>query len=99
VDRRTVDLSNFPDPIVIYWGMECERWPGWGDSGGRIFCAIQAARASGTKPASCVRGGMEAINDGVNIPRGFLAFTPTVFAGGAMFSARKRLRLQGEESE
>jgi hypothetical protein len=42
-----------------------------------------------------VRGGFEAIYDDVPAPLGLSAFAPTVPAHGAMFSARKRLRLEG----
>ena len=42
------------------------------------------------------RGGMEAIYDDVAAPIGMLKFAPIVPAHGAMFSARRRLRLEGE---
>ena len=45
-----------------------------------------------------MRGGMEAIYDDVNQPRiGFQAFAPSLPARGPMFSARKRLRVFGDE--
>ena len=44
-----------------------------------------------------MRGGMEAIYDDVHLPPiGFQAFAPKIRAQGAMFSARKRLRVPGE---
>jgi hypothetical protein len=43
-----------------------------------------------------MRGGMEAIYDDMNPPVGLKAFAPAVPARGPMFSARTRLRLEGE---
>ncbi len=43
-----------------------------------------------------IRGGFEGIFTDLNDPIGFLKFAPAVEAKGAMFSARKRLRLPGE---
>jgi len=45
-----------------------------------------------------MRGGMEAIYDDLPIPLGFSQFAPIHTARGAMFSARKRLRLDGVEA-
>ena len=42
------------------------------------------------------RGGMEAIYDNVPQPIGFMRFAPIEPARGSLFSARKRLGLQGE---
>jgi Domain of unknown function (DUF4188) len=44
-----------------------------------------------------MRGGMEAIFLDLDRPTGLLAFAPAAEARGAMFSARRRLRLAGEE--
>ena len=44
-----------------------------------------------------MRGGMEAIFLDLERPTGLLAFAPATEARGAMFSARRRLRLAGEE--
>ena len=45
-----------------------------------------------------VRGGMEAIYDEVKMPLGLSAFAPLQPARGAMFSARRRLRLEAAET-
>lgn len=45
-----------------------------------------------------MRGGMEAIYDGMEVPMGFAQFAPTREARGALFSARKRLGLKGDAS-
>jgi hypothetical protein len=45
------------------------------------------------------RGGMEAIYDDMKKKVGFAAFAENVDARGAMFSARKRLDIQGETPE
>jgi hypothetical protein len=44
-----------------------------------------------------MRGGMESIFLDVDRPAGLLAFAPAQEARGAMLSARRRLRLAGEE--
>jgi Domain of unknown function (DUF4188) len=43
-----------------------------------------------------MRGGMEAIYDDLGASLGFLQFAPAKPAKGPMFSARRRLRLEGE---
>jgi hypothetical protein len=43
-----------------------------------------------------IRGGYEAIYDDMMVPVGLMQFAPVLEARGAMFSARKRLRLEGE---
>jgi fumigallin biosynthesis monooxygenase-like protein len=149
VDRRTVDLSHYPDLVVIYLGMRVnalagirsvlrlgpqisksvadrpdglllhedlffslrhvgmrqywrdfeslERWSRslphkqwWQDfvrdSGGTGFW----------HETYFMRGGMEAIYDDMPLRVGFGRFAPVVPARGAMFSARRRLGLQGE---
>jgi hypothetical protein len=44
-----------------------------------------------------LRGGMEAIFLDLDRPTGLLAFAPAQEARGAMFSARRRLRVAGKE--
>jgi hypothetical protein len=44
-----------------------------------------------------IRGGMESIFLDVDPPTGLLTFAPAHEAKGAMFSARRRLRVRGEE--
>src|SRR6478609_2014956 len=44
-----------------------------------------------------LRGGIEAIYDGVPDSLGLLAFAPAVPARGSLFSARRRARLEGAE--
>jgi hypothetical protein len=43
-----------------------------------------------------MRGGMEAIYDDLKVPVGFACFAPLSNARGSLFSARRRLDLQGE---
>ena len=43
-----------------------------------------------------MRGGMEAIYDDMKTPVGLLCFAPVETARGAMFSARKRLKVEDE---
>lgn len=43
-----------------------------------------------------MRGGMEGIYDDMSVPVGFMHFAPVQPARGLMFSARERLRLDGE---
>jgi hypothetical protein len=153
VNRRTVDLSQFPDLTVIYLGMRvnslrgiktllsfgpriskavAERpagllrhepiiyslfpphigmrqywrdfqsleawerslphqawWQGFlGDSGGTGFW----------HETYFMRGGMEAIYDDLAAPLGLARFAPLTPARRTMFSARTRLRLDGEPS-
>jgi len=45
-----------------------------------------------------IRGGMEAIYADIHTPVGFKAFAPVKPARGSMFSARRRLGLEGEAS-
>jgi hypothetical protein len=152
VDRRTVDLSLYPDLVVVYLGMRvnvlagirvllrlgpqiqragaalpdgllhCEqniiyglvpfhvgmRWY-WRD-----FASLEAWTRSaphrdwwtaflkdsgGTgfwHETYAMRGGMEAIYDDVPRPIGFSAFAPVSKARGGLFSARRRLDLNGD---
>jgi len=150
-ERRTVDLSAYPDLVVIYlgqrvsslkglrtlfklgpainraiaakpdglllheqivWGLfpphvgmrqywrdfdSLERWArslphqGWWkqflrDTGGTGFW----------HEAYFMRGGMEAIYDSIENPRGFAAFAPLERARGPLFSARTRAGVEGE---
>lgn len=45
-----------------------------------------------------IRGGMESIFLDVDHPTGLLSFAPAKEARGAMFTARRRLRIAGEET-
>jgi len=147
ITRQTVDLSSFPDLVVIYLGMKVRSPRGLLTVlrfGPRISSAVAAkpdglllhepfvfsifplhvgmrqywrdfdaletwARAlphqkwwqdfvkdtGGTgfwHETYFIRGGMEAIYDDMNGPRGFSSFAPVQIAEGAMFSARQRLR-------
>jgi hypothetical protein len=51
VDRRTVDLSGYPDLVVIYLGMRVNTLAGLKTLIG--FGPTRAALDSGTKPISC----------------------------------------------
>jgi hypothetical protein len=149
VNRQTVDLSVYPDLVVIYLGMRVNALTGikrllglgrqisrevaerpdglllhetifyslrhvgmrqyWRD-----FDSLEAwARSLPHKrwwqnflrdpggtgfwhEAYFMRGGMEAIYDDMRVKTGFLRFAPLRPARGPLFSARTRVRLQGE---
>jgi len=148
ITRRTVDLSVYPDLIVIYLGIKVQSLKGFSSVlqlGPKIKKAIAAqpdglllhepvlysllplhvgmrqywrdfdslekwARSLPHKqwwadflrqPSGVgfwhetyfARGGFEAVYDGLDGPLGFLKFAREVPAEGAMFSARRRLRL------
>jgi Domain of unknown function (DUF4188) len=150
--RQTVDLSGYPDLVVIYLGMQAKGLRGLRtllSYGPRITRAADAAPdgllrhqfllfglfpphlgmrqywrdfdalerwaraephrswwqallrdAGGTgfwHETYFIRGGMESIFLDVAPPTGLLSFAPAHEARGAMFSARRRLRAQGEE--
>jgi hypothetical protein len=151
LERRTVDLSIYPDLVVIYLGMRVEKLSGVATLmkfGPKIKAAVDAkpdglllhenifysffplhagmrqywrdfqslenwARSlpheewwknflkdpGGTgfwHETYFMRGGMEAIYDGVGEALGFAKFAPVILAKGPMFGARKRLGLGGE---
>lgn len=151
VNRRTVDLSGFPDLVVIYLGMRVNAVRGIRtviSFGPRIAKAVEAKpdglllhenllfslyplhvgmrqywrdfealeRWSRSLPHQqwwqdflrdsggtgfwhetyFMRGGMEAIYDDLPSPVGLLSVAPEQQARGAMFSARTRLRVEGE---
>lgn len=151
VDRRTVDLSGFPDLVVVYLGMRVNTLRGLKTLFGlgpritesvearpdglllhedilfsllpphagmrqywRDFDALEAWTRSEPhrewwqrflRDAGGVgfwhetyfmRGGMEAIYDGMVRDTGFLNFAPVVPARGRMFSARGRAGVPGE---
>lgn len=153
VHRRTVDLSDYPDLVVIYLGMRVNRLRGlttllrfgpkiqkavadqpdglllhenfffslFPPHGGmrqywRDFESLERwarslphrqwwqefVRDSGGTgfwhEVYFMRGGMEAIYDDVDVPLGLSQFAPVQEARGAMFSARRRLRLGGESA-
>jgi len=151
VKRQTVDLSAYPDLVVVYLGMRVNQLRGlrrllalgpqiqksveanpdgllvhefllfslfpphvgmrqyWRD-----FASLEAWTRTGFHrgwwkdflrdsggtgfwhETYFKRGGMEAIFDDIPTPMGFLAFAPSGEAKGGMFSARQRVRLQGE---
>ena len=151
IKRQTVDLSGYPNLVVIYLGMRVNRLGGL-RSILRLGPAIQKsvdAKPDGllchepvfyslfplhigmrqywrdfeslekwtrSMPHSAwwkdfvkgpsgvafwhetyfMRGGFEAIYDELPDPLGFLKFAPHAKAEGAMFSARRRLKLQEE---
>jgi hypothetical protein len=151
VDRRTVDLSGFPDLVVIYLGMKVNTLTGIRTLLGfgpkiqravqekpdglllhepiiysifpanigmrqywRDFESLEAWSRSAphnrwwkeflkdTKGTGFwhetyfMRGGMEAIFDNIDKPVGFMTFAPGTPARGTMYSARRRLNLDGD---
>lgn len=148
-DRRTGDLSAYPDLVVIYLGMRVDRLTGWKTLlgfGPKISKAVKekpdglllhesivygfrhvgmrqywrdfdslGARSlphrawwqsfvrdtGGTgfwHETSFLRGGMESVHLDMEKPTGFLRFAPAQPARGAMFTARKRLRLEAPDT-
>jgi Domain of unknown function (DUF4188) len=150
-DRKTVDLSQYPDLVVIYLGMRVNAFAGlktllgfgpkiskavelkpdglllheqiiyslfpmqlgmrqywrdfqsletWARSEPHKFWWQQFLKDTGGAgfwhETYFMRGGFEAVYDSVPAPLGLTAFAPTVPARGAMFSARKRLKLAGD---
>jgi len=149
--RRTIDLSQYPDLVVIYLGMRVHSFAGLKTLvgfGPKISDAV-AAKPDGlllheqiiyslfplhlgmrqywrdfqsletwsrSEPHRLwwqrflrdtggtgfwhetyfIRGGFEAVYDSIPAPLGLMGFAPSVPAHGAMFSARKRLKLAGE---
>jgi hypothetical protein len=149
VQRDTVDLSAYPDLVVIYLGMRVRTWAGlktlfgfgpkiqssvaekpeglllhenllfslfpphagmrqyWRDFDAlerwarsdphRIWWQNFVKNSGGTgfwHETYFSRGGIEAIYDDVGMRMGLCAFAPIEPARGAMFSARRRLRLE-----
>lgn len=151
VERQTVDLSSYPDLVVIYLGMRAKSLRGMFT----IFrLGPQIGKAAAARPDGLprherflfslyplhlgmrqywrdldsleawsralphqdwwidflrdpggtafwhetysVRGGFEAIYDDVAHPLGLMTFAPTARARGPMFSARHRLKREGE---
>jgi hypothetical protein len=154
VNRQTVDLSAYPNLVVIYLGMRVNALTGiktllgfgpkisksvearpdgllrhenliysvfpmhvgmrqywrdfeslerWSRSEPHLLWWKQFLRNSGGTgfwhETYLMRGGMEAIYDDVVQPIGFSAFAPVHTARGAMFSARTRAKIAGEESK
>ena len=153
ITRQTVDLSGYPDLVVIYLGMRVNSFKGMLTllrTGRRINESV-AARPDGLllhenvfyslvppnvgmrqywrdfesmekwsrslphqgwwkeflrdtegtgfwHEAYFMRGGMEAVYDNIPDSIGFLKFAPTTAARGAMFSARKRMKLGSESA-
>lgn len=152
VRRQTVDLTEYPELVVVYLGMEAKTLSGvrtLASFGPKIKRAVEArpdgllfhqlflfsllplhvgirqywrdfdalerwVRAaphrdwwrnllrggSGTAfwhETYFARGGMESIFLDMDRPTGLLAFAPAAEARGAMFSARRRLRVAGDE--
>lgn len=149
--RKTVDLSQYPDLVVIYLGMRVNALAGIKTLlgfGPKISGAV-AAKPDGlllhepiiyslfplhagmrqywrdfqsleswsrSEPHKIwwqnfvrdsggtgfwhetyfMRGGIEAIYDDVPVPIGLSRFAPVIAPRGAMFSARNRLKLEGE---
>jgi Domain of unknown function (DUF4188) len=150
-DRQTVDLSGYPDLVVIYLGMRVNQLTGWKTLlgfGPKISKAVKAKpdglllhediiyglrhvgmrqywrdfdaleRFARSFPHQAwwqsfirdtggtgfwhetyfLRGGMESVYLDMEKPTGLLRFAPAKPARGAMFTARKRLRLETPET-
>jgi hypothetical protein len=150
-NRETVDLSEYPDLVVIYLGMRVNRLTGWKTLmgfGPKISKAVKAKpdglllhesimfgirhvgmrqywrdfdsleRWARTLPHQAwwqsfvrdsggtgfwhetyfLRGGMESVYLDMKKPTGFLRFAPVKPPRGAMFTARKRLRLESPDT-
>ncbi len=153
VERRTVDLSAYPDLIVVYLGLRINALPGLKrvmGLGPSISDSVKARpdglllhedliyslfpvhigmrqywrdyesleRWTRTEPhrlwwkhflrdsggtgfwheTYSLRGGFEAIYDDMPKPVGMMKFAPLQPARGGIFSARQRLRREGQES-
>ncbi len=153
VNRRTVDLSQFPNLVVVYLGMRVNALTGiktllgfgpkisgavadkpdglllheafvfslfplhvgmrqyWRDFESleqwtrsephRLWWQSFLRDSRGTgfwHETYFSRGGIEAIYDDVPSPLGMMQFAPVVPAHGPMFSARQRLKVEGEAS-
>jgi hypothetical protein len=153
VNRRTVDLSSYPNLVVVYLGMRVNALMGVKTLmgfGPKISNAVAAKPAglllhetivfslfpphigmrqywkdfesletwSRSEPHKLwwraflrdsggtgfwhetysMRGGIEAIYDDLPAPIGMMHFAPVIAARGPMFSARTRLKLEGEAS-
>jgi len=153
VSRRTVDLSQYPNLVVIYLGMRVNAFMGIKTLigfGPRISSSVAGKpdglllhepiiyslfpvnagmrqywrdfdsleKWSRSEPHKLwwqnflrdsggtgfwhetyfMRGGIEAIYDDIQKPIGMMRFAPVVEAHGPMFSARHRLKLEGESS-
>lgn len=151
VERKTVDLSGYPDLVVIYLGMRVNALTGiktLAGFGPKISKSVEAAPeglllheniiysifpphvgmrqywrdfeslenwarsephrqwwrdfirdTGGTgfwHETYFIRGGIEAIYDDMPVEIGLARFAPTIIARGSMFSARRRLNLDGE---
>jgi hypothetical protein len=102
VERQTVDLSGYPDLVVIYLGMRVRRPRGLLRLLG-LGPQIQKSRKE--KPggtgfwheAYFARGGIDAIYDDMTTPTGLARFAPQVPARGAMFGGRRRVGREGGE--
>lgn len=98
VERRTVDLSPYPDLVVMDLGLRVRSLRGLPTL---IGFGPAIAKAVTAKPDGLLlrenleRGGMEAVYDGTPA-LGFLAFSPCRPARRRMFSARPRAGVEGE---
>jgi hypothetical protein len=154
VNRRTVDLSGYPDLVVIYLGMRVNSLAGlktlfgfgpkisssvdakpdglllhenflfslfpphagmrqyWRDFDSleswsrsephRVWWQTFLRDSGGTgfwHESYFMSGGMEAVYDDMNVDTGFLKFAPIENARGAMFSARTRVKHDGQPAQ
>jgi hypothetical protein len=150
-DRKTADLSAYPDLVVIYLGMRVNRLTGWKTL---LGFGPKISKAAGAKPDGLLlhesiiyslrhigmrqywrdfdslerwarslphqawwqgfirdtggtgfwhetyflQGGMESVYLDMEKPTGFLRFATPQPARGAMFTARKRMRMETPET-
>jgi len=109
VDRRTVDLSTYPNLVVIYLGMRVNRLTGIKTL---LGFGPQIANSAAAKPDGLLchenllysffpmhgNGCMEAIYDDLPKPIGFSAFARVVPARGPMFVAASRTAASSTQS-
>jgi hypothetical protein len=99
VNRQTVDLSTYPDLVVLYLGMRVRTPRG-------MVRFLKIGREIGQSVAAgpdgllkhemyTMRGAMEGVYDDMPSPLGLGTFAPLVPVRGRMFGARSRLSIEG----
>jgi hypothetical protein len=89
VNHRAVDLSQYPNLVVIYLGMRVNRLTGLKTQWWKSFLRDSAGTGFWHE-TYLMTGGMEAIYDDVPEPIDFMKFAPVLTARGPMFGAAAR---------